>query len=176
MYEIGTEVRYHGSIEFLRGETFTVLRHCCEGTRYVLEGSERLRHVRAASITPLDVADIVVDFRPALERAIAAAQPVMITYIAVDGEWTTRTVEPYALERTKAGHMIVRVLDRRSGKPRSFRLDRIHALDAFPGGCFLLGDSDHQERAALARIRAEIDLVDHHGYRDAARWLPEFAQ
>lgn len=38
-------------------------------------------------------------------------------------------------------------------------------------------DAGHGLRANADMILSrEIDLVDHHGYRDAARWLPEFAQ
>ncbi|MGW5259663.1 WYL domain-containing protein [Microbispora sp. NPDC004025] len=170
MIEVGTLVHYHGSIEALHGQTFTVARHCCDGTRHVLNGDAVLRHVRAASITPVDQPDP----RAELERAIAAELPVMITYVAADGEWTTRTIEPYELTETRTGEQLVRAMDRRSGETRSFRLDRIHALNVMPGGVFLLDHTPIRERAALARIRAEIREVDPVGYGyDGMRWTPD---
>lgn len=170
MIEIGTLVRYHGSIEALHGQTFRVALHCCDGTRHVLDGDAVLRHVRAASITPIDQPDPHAE----LSRAIAAEQPVMITYVAADGEWTTRTIEPYELTETPAGHLLVRAMDRRSGEPRSFRLDRIEALNVMPGGVFLLDHTGPRERAALARLRAEIRDVSPIGYgHDGMRWTPD---
>lgn len=169
MYEIGTEVRYHGSIDSLHGETFTVVGHCHGGERHVLVGDAgTVRHARLASLTPLGGPDL----RAELEQAISAEQPVMITYVSVDGEWTTRTIEPYELFRTRDGHLIVRAMDRLRDEPRSFRLDRIEALNPFPG-VRLLDRPAPSERAALARIRAEIAQVAHSGYGlDEARWMP----
>ncbi|GII88249.1 hypothetical protein Ssi03_62390 [Sphaerisporangium siamense] len=166
MYEVGTRVRYHGSIERLHGVIFVVAAHDAE--RYRLTGPYSLTSVRHASITPIDEPAL----RPVLAEAIAAEHPVMITYVAGGGEWTTRTIEPYELTETARGHVIVRAMDRRSGDPRSFRVDRIQNLDVLPGGSFLL---DHfgldPARAALARIRAEIRQIHPDGYGEA-RWTP----
>ncbi len=96
MYEVGTMVRYHGSLERHHGETFMVVRHCCGGTRYTLDGDHLLRHIRHVSVSPLDGPDVRAD----LTRAIADQRPVMITYVAGDGVWTTRTIEPYELAET----------------------------------------------------------------------------
>lgn len=181
----------------------------------------------------------------ALEGAIESERPVAITYVDAFGDRTTRTIEPYEIAATSEGNLICRAMDRRSGEPRSFRLDRIEVLTVRPGGfeierpalagrgedlmpvilvryhgsrgryhgvmrllgicgcprCAHLGvryriaevgrheaaawcvrptsltplDAEAAaEEAALARIRAEIDLVpvyDHRG--DAARWSPQ---
>lgn len=171
MYEIGSQVTYHGSIEALHGETFTVARHCCGESRYTLDGIRVLHHVRHVSITPV-LAD-GADFHTDLERAIAAERPVLITYVAADGEWTTRIIEPYELTETRTGHPIVRAMDRLRREPRTFRLDRFIALDVMPGGFHLDRPAGEQERIALARIRAEIADIDPYGYgRDAMRWTP----
>lgn len=171
MYEIGTQVRYHGSMEPLHGEIFTVVEHCCSGTRHRIDGSRLLHHVRLGSITPVDHADPFAE----LERAASDTQLVMITYVAADGEWTTRTIEPFALVETNAGHQIIRAMDHRSGEVRSFRVDRIRDLTFLPGS-FRLDrpalDRAREESAALARIRAEIALVGDHHYVDAAHWTP----
>lgn len=168
MYEIGTQVRYHGSIEDYHGEFFTIAARY--SGLYRLHGSATLTNVRHASITPIEQAAIRED----LEQAITATQPVMITYVDADGEWTTRTIEPYELFRTRHGDLIVRAMDRLRGEPRSFRLDRIEALDAFPGARLLDQPAPSvaaSERAAFARIRAEIAMVAEVGYDDA-RWMP----
>ncbi|MBB2914878.1 hypothetical protein FHS43_006190 [Streptosporangium becharense] len=171
MYGIGTQVRYHGSIEHLHGEVFEVVRHCCGGTRYTLDGVHGLHHVRHASITP---AEDGTACGPDLERAIASEQPVMITYVAADGDWTTRTIEPYELTRTRAGDLIVRAMDHHARAPRTFRVDRIIALDVMPGSFHLERPEADREAAALARIRAEIEDIDPYGYgRDSMRWTPD---
>ncbi|MDX3110150.1 WYL domain-containing protein [Nonomuraea angiospora] len=169
MYEIGTQVRYHGSIVSLHGQTLTVVGHCHGGERHVLVGDAgTVRHARTASLTPLDAPDPCAE----LEQAIAAEQPVIITYVDADGEWTTRTIEPYELFRTRYGDLIVRAMDRLRGEPRSFRLDRIEALRPFPG-VRVLDQPAPSERAALARIRAEIREIAPSGYgNDQARWIP----
>lgn len=179
-----------------------------------------------------------------LAVAIGAERPVLITYTDADGEQTTRTIEPYDFAVTDAGRILVRAMDRRTGEPRSFRLDRIDLATLRDGGfevprhvgvtgalmpeilvryhgsrgshhgvmrllgicgcarCAPLGvryrlaevgsheaavwcvratsitpledgAPEDAEDAALARIRAEIDMVpvfDHRG--DAAHWSP----
>lgn len=170
MYEAGTQVRYHGSIESLHGETFTIVGS--HGDRYRLSGVRTLVNVRQASITPIEGPELRTD----LERAIAGERPVMITYVAADGEWTTRTIEPYELAATSAGHLIVRAMDHRSREPRTFRVDRIHAVNLLPGSFWLerpAPDQARAERAALVRLRAEIAQIAPSGYgNDAARWTP----
>ncbi|MEV8636538.1 WYL domain-containing protein [Streptosporangium sp. NPDC051023] len=173
MYEIGTQVTYHGSIERLTGETFTVVRHCCNGTRYTLDGIRVLHHVRHVSITPITTPVRSGAFRSDLERAIADEQPVMITYVAADGTWTTRTVEPYELARTRAGRLIVRAMDRLRRESRTFRLDRIECLDVLPGGFHLERPDFDREAAALARIRAEIAEISPGYYGDEMHWTPD---
>ncbi|GII05481.1 helix-turn-helix transcriptional regulator [Planobispora takensis] len=169
MYEIGTDVRYHGSITALQGQIFTVVGHCCDGQRHILASGPALRHIRAASLTPTGIAELHTQ----LQRAITAERPLVITYVAADGEQTTRTIEPYELVATRTGHLIVRAMDHRSGRPRSFRLERIHTLTAAPGAFRLPRPEDDHERAALARLRAAIGDIAPSGYgEDSARWRP----
>lgn len=60
-----------------------------------------------------------------LHRAVRREQPVTVTYVKADGEETVRTIEPTGLSLTKAGDVIVKAADRKSGEKRSFRLDRV---------------------------------------------------
>lgn len=106
----------------------------------------------------------------ALEGAIAGERPVLITYVAEDGERTTRTIEPYEISATARGDLIVRAMDRRSGEPRSFRLDRIQMLNVRDGqfeiprdGGTAAPDAPHVGAAAEA-LMPEI-LVRYHGSR-----------
>jgi len=65
-----------------------------------------------------------------LTRLLAAADrqhPVTITYTKADGTQTIRTIEIYDTRTTKAGDIILKVMDRESGESRTFRLDRIQA-------------------------------------------------
>lgn len=108
----------------------------------------------------------------AIEGAISAERPVLITYVAADGEQTTRTIEPYELTDTDAGNVIVRAMDRRSGDVRTFRLDRIVHLNVMSSGEFVL--ERQAMLGALARVRAAIAGVRSEGYEiTAARWSPD---
>lgn len=93
----------------------------------------------------------------ALEAAIADERPVAITYRAASGDRTTRTIEPYEIVPVGEGHVICRAMDRRSGEPRSFRLDRIELLTVRPGGFELARDG-----GAGDDLMPEI-LVRYHG-------------
>lgn len=95
----------------------------------------------------------------ALEGAIMREQPVAITYVDAAGDRTVRTIEPYEIEVTTEGHLICRAMDRRSGEPRSFRLDRIEALTALPGGFEIPRDEEGDPD-----LMPEI-LVRYHGSR-----------
>lgn len=90
----------------------------------------------------------------AIEAAIRTEHPVLITYVAANGEQTTRTIEPYEVAETDAGHLIVRAMDRRSGDVRCFRLDRIAHLNVLRSGTFELDRL--ASLGALARVRAAI--------------------
>jgi len=65
------------------------------------------------------------DVAAKLHKAVRKAQPVTVTYVKADGEETVRTIEPTSLSLTKAGDVIVKAADRKSGDRRSFRLDRV---------------------------------------------------
>ncbi|NAS21457.1 WYL domain-containing protein [Herbidospora sp. NEAU-GS84] len=49
----------------------------------------------------------------------------MITYVAGNGDWTTRVIEPHAISYSDAGHAGVRAYDRLRSAIRAFRVDRI---------------------------------------------------
>lgn len=82
--------------------------------------------------------------RTHLEKAIKREQPVTLTYFEeekdqetgkrtgrknADGSKalveTVRTIEPTEIRETKDGNLIVRATDRKDGKTKSWRLDRI---------------------------------------------------
>src|SRR5262249_33100610 len=74
---------------------------------------------------------------------------------------------------TRSGDWIVRAMDRLRDDVRTFRVDRITDVRAVAGPRLLDRPAVDAERAALARIRADIAQVDPAGvYRDAARWTP----
>jgi WYL domain len=176
MYEIGTEVIYHGSLGVHHGEIYTITGYTIPD-RYTLGDGTRpdaVWNVRHSSITPIRDRE-GAERRAVLAAAIAGEQPVMITYIDVDGSWTTRTIEPYELHVTRDGHEIVRAMCQRSREPRSFRVDRIHAVDLMPGGFHLERPDLDREGEALDRIRAEIAEVSPYGYGfgDAMHWTPD---
>lgn len=75
-------------------------------------------------LTVFEIADVTAT---KLHRAVRREHPVTVTYTKADSEETVRTLEPTSLATTKAGDVIVKAVDRKSGKARSFRLDRISA-------------------------------------------------
>ncbi|WP_433225520.1 WYL domain-containing protein [Actinomadura formosensis] len=97
----------------------------------------------------------------ALEGAIAAERPVTITYEAASGDRTTRTIEPYEIAVSARGDLFCRAMDRRSGAPRSFRLDRIVLLSVRDGEFTL---DRHAPHVGVADLMPEI-LVRYHGSR-----------
>jgi predicted DNA-binding transcriptional regulator YafY len=99
-----------------------------------------------------------------LEAAIKAGRSVAFDYVKADGTFTRRIIDPIELVPTRDGHVIVRAYDQTRGEYRSFRLDRITQVRT----------TWTPQDDALARIRAEIALIDPCGYRnDAATWRPE---
>ncbi|MCP2339184.1 WYL domain-containing protein [Actinomadura rupiterrae] len=103
-------------------------------------------------------------------RAAEFERPVLIAYSDAEGVSTLRIIEPYAVETTRAGHLLVRAMDRLSEEPRTFRLDRIVSADLLRGPLLL----DRPARDALTRIREEIARIQPTGYySDAARWTPD---
>lgn len=65
--------------------------------------------------------------RRMIENAIRRNHPVTISYTSLNGRDIVRTIEPYALDESKAGDTLVKSMDREQGDYRSFRLDRISA-------------------------------------------------
>jgi predicted DNA-binding transcriptional regulator YafY len=171
-----TLVRYHGSKVRYQGHIMRVLgrcycaRHPQGQRRYRLawrgENELLLQCVREGSITRVTVAeaDATVDAR-VVETAIDDERPLLIDYVAADGEYTRRVIEPYELDETAAGYALVRAMDRRSGQPRSFRLDRVTSLTV-QSGPFLLD-------RPLAVTAAEEDFEYWDGSGDAFSWTPD---
>lgn len=72
-----------------------------------------------------------------LTRAMDRRQPVTMTYFKEEKDEagrktgnlveTVRTIEIYDIRTTKAGHITIKAIDRETGEPRTWRLDRIHA-------------------------------------------------
>ncbi|MFB7592413.1 WYL domain-containing protein [Streptomyces sp. NPDC056169] len=60
-----------------------------------------------------------------LYRSIDRRQAVTITYIDENGDESLRTIEPYDIRTTKAGHIEVRAMCRLRAEARGFLLHRI---------------------------------------------------
>lgn len=58
-------------------------------------------------------------------RAIDRRRPITITYIDVKNDETVRTIEPYKVDVSDPGNIIVTAMCRKRGELRTFRLDRI---------------------------------------------------
>lgn len=65
--------------------------------------------------------------RAMFERAAKRQHPVTISYTTASGRDVVRTVEPYGIQVSAAGDVLVKTMDRESGEYRSFRLDRVGA-------------------------------------------------
>ena len=52
---------------------------------------------------------------------------VQLDYTKLDGERTSPTIEPYAVRRTSAGHLLLFGVKADTGESRSYRLDRVNA-------------------------------------------------
>lgn len=78
-------------------------------------------------------------------RCIVHECPMTLTYTKEDGSTTIRTVEPYSLDRSEAGNVLIRALDRESKKPRTFRADRIQKYTVHTRGKWLLDHSPLKE-------------------------------
>lgn len=68
-------------------------------------------------------------YRHLLQRAAKAADAVRIAYVKETGEPSIRLIHPEEVRRSKAGHLYVRAHDTLRDANRSFRLDRITALE-----------------------------------------------
>jgi predicted DNA-binding transcriptional regulator YafY len=67
-----------------------------------------------------------------LRMAVDLKRPVVIDYYSADDTRTVRTIEPFEITTTRAGHRLVRCMDRMSHSIRGFRLDRITAYRVSP--------------------------------------------
>lgn len=68
--------------------------------------------------------------RHQLTHAANTGRSVRIGYVKEDGTASTRTIAPELVRRSKAGDLYVRAHDHLRDAGRSFRLDRITALEA----------------------------------------------
>ncbi len=94
--------------------------------------------------------------RDDLEKAVARELPVTITYTDERGNTSVRTVEPYGkFIRTLSGEFIVKAMDRETGRPRSWRLDRIE-LYTVHRGSFQVEPSVPQDAARWTPPKPEV--------------------
>lgn len=54
---------------------------------------------------------------------------VNLDYVDVQGNWKKRVVEPYSLRRSKNGYLLLYIVRHDTGKPRSYRVDRIQKAE-----------------------------------------------
>lgn len=86
-----------------------------------------------------------------LENAVIREHPVTITYTDARGSTSVRTIEPYGkIIKTFEQELLIKAMDRESGQPRSWRLDRIEKYTVHRGSF----------------------LTDRPIPSDAARWTP----
>lgn len=84
-----------------------------------------------------------------LRTAAVRNLPVTITYDTDDGRRVVRTVEPYGeWVKTQSGNYLIKAMDRESGQPRSWRVDRVVSYTLHRGG-----------RAALSRPLPSVGLA-----------------
>jgi predicted DNA-binding transcriptional regulator YafY len=102
-----------------------------------------------------------------LHKAVRKAQPVTVTYVKADGEETVRTIEPTSLSLTKAGDVIVKAADRKSGEKRSFRLDRVRTYTTHQTAFTVRTEAPAPSKAELVQaFQARTYTVE---YRNPAR-------
>lgn len=91
------------------------------------------RHIRTALHATQAIAHAALShlhlIRYTLTRAAQTGRTVRISYVAEDGTPTERDIAPERVWRSKAGHWCVRAYDHLRNAARSFRLDRITALE-----------------------------------------------
>lgn len=81
-----------------------------------------------------------------IRKAIRLQRPVTLDYAVMGENGTLRTVEIYEKAENKNGEIYFKSMDRSTGLPRSWRLDRIQAY-AIHRGKFLI---ERPEAAAQA--------------------------
>lgn len=79
-------------------------------------------------------------------RAIERQHPVTITYIDVKGDGTVRTIEPYKIDVSDPGNIIVTAMCRKRGELRTFRLDRMTHYTVHRGGFHLENEQENPEQ------------------------------
>ncbi|EFL29410.1 hypothetical protein SSOG_09124 [Streptomyces himastatinicus ATCC 53653] len=94
-------------------------------------------HTRHAIHTTLQATEAIAHaalshlhlIRYTLTRAAQTGRTVRIQYVAEDAAATVRDIDPQDVRRSKAGDWYVRAYDYLRDAARSFRLDRIAALE-----------------------------------------------
>lgn len=100
-----------------------------------------------------------------LHTAVRKARPVTVSYVKADGEETVRTIEPTGLSLTKAGDVIVKAADRKSGERRSFRIDRISAYTVHRTAFTVRTEAPAPSKAELVQaFRGRPVRHTRHGY------------
>jgi hypothetical protein len=117
--------------------------------------------------TVMTVFTVSDDAAARLHKAVRKVQPVTVTYVKADGEETVRTIEPTSLSLTKAGDVIVKAADRKSGEKRSFRLDRVRTYTTHRTAFTVRMDAPAPSKAELVQaFQARTYTVE---YRNPAR-------
>ncbi len=82
-------------------------------------------------------------------RALDARRPVTLTYTKKDGTETVRTVEIYDIRTPKAGHVMLRAMDRQTGEARSFLIAGIRTYTIHRGTYQIARPEDATTRVQL---------------------------
>ncbi|MFG2532806.1 WYL domain-containing protein [Streptomyces sp. NPDC048516] len=87
------------------------------------------RHIHAALTTSLSAAHATLGRLAHLRYTLTTTHRVQIAYRKENGETSVRIVEPDKVWRSKAGDWCLRAHDLLRDASRTFRLDRITALE-----------------------------------------------
>ncbi|BCK73982.1 hypothetical protein Srufu_079350 (plasmid) [Streptomyces libani subsp. rufus] len=87
------------------------------------------RHIRAALTTGHAFAHTALGHLAHLRYTLTTTRRVQIAYRKENGETSVRVIEPETVKRSKAGDLYVRAHDLLRDASRTFRLDRITALE-----------------------------------------------
>jgi predicted DNA-binding transcriptional regulator YafY len=108
--------------------------------------------------TILDETDLDFALMTRLNKAIAGRIPVTITYTDAKGDETIRTIEPYAIDVSAAGDLVVIAMDRGKQAKRNFRLDRIQWYTIHRGNAFQVTPDGSLTGNADEVIEEEVDM------------------
>lgn len=126
-YRWENEQAARDAVRMFRGLSgmYKVTEHAAPGLEVFAIYREGRRSEGEPELVLMSVIEFSDDTAARLHKAVRREQPVTVTYTRADGEETVRTIEPTSLSTTKAGAVVVKAMDRKSGEARSFRLDRV---------------------------------------------------